>query len=813
MIRMKLLTAGRLAAMAVFLSIAAALAVYLIIRSKPSEAGPAPPKLQGRVVAAFNNTRYAHEVEGQIRFILTAGVERTYEDGTHELEQVKLESRGAKGDRNDVISADRAKVSDPADLTKLDAEFLSNVVLRTSDGLLVKTNYLHYSHAENLVETPELVTFERSDLSGKTTGLRIEADRERVHLLNDVDILLKSDGTGTDPGTNAGNASAARRETPAERAERKARKKARKAARRKRLTARKTGAAGKKSGASLSADLLSPDSPTRLKGQTAVLDRQQGHVTFTGNVTVTQAANEMRADRMVGFIAEPRRLERVEARGSCRLTQSKKLEITSSDMDFFFAETKHLSRAVAMGDVYARSLGNEPLREARGKSAEAIFTEGQSGGAIDSLTVHGEAKLRWTPNPPADQKTNPEVRELTAGVVVMQFLDDGQNFESAEASGNAVMTLVPIRSEPKADRKTIRAPRMNAVFYDDGTGLKSFQAIGGVKVEIEPMVKDQRSPRTTTSRTLDAEFEAGTQEVKRIVQEGEFRFNEADRNGTADRAIYEMPAETLYLRGKRPMVWDTNGRSQADELDYHRSTEEVHGRGDVRTTYYSRETTNNAAPFGDSKSPVFVTSDRVDVSNRDGVAVYLGNARAWQDDNFIKADRIELYRADKRMIAIGNVESALYSVEQKDGESEQGEVVPGFATAGRMTYSDLQRLVSYSESVKARHGTDRLEAEHVDVFLKKEINEVDRLMAQGKVVLLQPGRKGTGDKFAYTSEDGRAVLEGKVARVEESEGGVTMGSQLTFYSRDDKVFVDNRQGTGRVRSTYRLTKGKGSKSR
>ena len=135
-------------------------------------------------------------------------------------------------------------------------------------------------------------------------------------------------------------------------------------------------------------------------------------------------------------------------------------------------------------------------------------------------------------------------------------------------------------------------------------------------------------------------------------------------------------------------------------------------------------------------------------------------------------------------------------------------MVPGFASADRMTYSDVDRRVHYAGGVKARQGTDRIEADSVEVFLMKETNEVERMNAEGNVVLTQPGRRGTGDKLAYTGADGRAILEGKTARVEDNEKGVTTGSQLTFYSRDDKVFVDNRLGTGRVRSVHRLGKGK-----
>jgi lipopolysaccharide export system protein LptA len=125
-----------------------------------------------------------------------------------------------------------------------------------------------------------------------------------------------------------------------------------------------------------------------------------------------------------------------------------------------------------------------------------------------------------------------------------------------------------------------------------------------------------------------------------------------------------------------------------------------------------------------------------------------------------------------------------------------------------MTYSDTERKVHYEGGVKARQGTDRIEAAVADVYLQKDVNEVDHINAEGNVVLTQPGRRGVGERLAYTADDGRAVLTGKTARVDDVEKGATMGSQLTFYSRDDKILVENQQGTGRVRSTHRLTKSK-----
>ncbi len=843
MIRVRLVTAGKLAALARFFSVFGVLGGYLVLRNKPREPERPAQKLVGRVVAVFSNTHYAHEVEGRVRFLLTAGIDKTYEDGTHELEQVRLESRGATGDRHDIVSADRAKVSDPSDLNRLDAEFIDNVVLETSDGLAVKTSYLHYDYSRGIVDTEKLVTFERGDLSGRTTGALIEATEERVHMLKDVDLTIKPH-TASSGKLEARPAGAETGQTSEERSARKARKRARKLEARARRASRqphptspdsgqnsgdKAGVAQGASGKRAPSTRLVARKPTHIQSQSALLEKKDRRVTFNGRVVVTQGADQMLSDRMVGFIGDTNKIERIEARGNAHLTQAGRLEIKSSDMDFFLGDAQQLVRALATGDVQVRSLGPAPLREASAASIEALFIDGERGGTIDVLKAEGHALLRVHAPEQSDPKINPTTRELAAGFISMHFFPDGKNLQSAEATDSAVLSVIPVRAEANSDRKILRAPRMSALFFEDGNRLKSYEASGGVRVEIEAMVKDEHAhaPRVTTSQKLTGEFGPDAQDLERLTQEGNFKFNEADRIATADRAVYDRSREVLLLRGERPTVADSKGRTQADEIDYDRQRDETHARGDVRTTYYSPEQTNDSTPFKNTKSPVFVTADRADASNKQR-AVFNGNARGWQDDNFIKADRIELYQEEKRMVAIGNVDSALYSVDRKGesdkgqsdkrqsekGESEKGEsdkgreMVPGFASAERMTYSDADRRVHYVGGVRARQGSDRIEADSVEVFLMKETKEVERLTAEGNVVLNQPGRRGTGDKLVYTGADGRAILEGKTARVEDDEKGVTMGAQLTFYSRDDKVFVDNRQGTGRVRSVHRLGKGK-----
>ena len=840
--RVRLLSAGKAAALGLFIAIAAALVVYLVFRSKHVQPDPTRPKLQGKVVAVFSNTHYAHEVNGQVRFNITAGTDRTYQDGTHELEQVKLESHGSAGERHDVVTCDRAKVSDPADLAKLDAEFISNVVVQTSEGLTLKTGYLHYDQTKNTVDTKEPVEFEGRNYAGRGTGMIIEADAERASLLKDVDVTIKPETKATREGKALDVAAGGhqREETPEERIARKARKRARKEQRRRAAESlaqtasperapaqRKADAKQRKEQRRRAAESLaqtaSPErastqrkadakqpgakKPIRIRSESALLEKKEHRVTFAGNAIVSQEGDELRADRMVSYTDASNHVERIEARGSAYLKQAEKAEIKSPDMDFFFGESHQLARAVALRGASTRSLGPGPIREASADTIEATFSQGAPSNAVETITAQGNAMMKIHAPAPASNAANPAARELTADTVTMQFFPDGKNIKHAEAAGKAVMTVTPVRAERRSDKKTIRSPRMDALFFEEGNRVKTFNATDGVRVEIEATIPDAHPLRVATSKSARADFLEDSQDIDRVSQEGNFKYNEGDRNAVAERAVFDGQKEILNLRGKRPMVWDAKARTQADEIDYDRQRDETHARGDVRTTYYSRETTNDSTPFKNTRSPIFVTAERADAQNKESIAVYTINARGWQDDNFIKADRIELYQDDKRMVAIGNVESALYQAKQETSAGKR-EVVPGFATAERMTYSDTDRKIHYEGGVKARQGTDRIEASFVDVYLEQETSEVNHMNAEGNVVLTQPGRRGVGDKLAYTSEDGRAVLTGKSARVDDVEKGSTMGSQLTFYSRDDRISVENQQGTGRVRSTHRLTKSK-----
>ncbi len=128
------------------------------------------------------------------------------------------------------------------------------------------------------------------------------------------------------------------------------------------------------------------------------------------------------------------------------------------------------------------------------------------------------------------------------------------------------------------------------------------------------------------------------------------------------------------------------------------------------------------------------------------MAIYTGNARAWQDDNFVRGDKLTIYVNEKKMDADGRVQSQIYNARRKTEGALS--TVPVFATGDSMTYSDPNRILHYEGNVDIRQGTDRITSGVADVYLLKQTSEVEKTIAQRNVVLTQPNRKGTGDWVA-----------------------------------------------------------------
>ncbi len=308
---------------------------------------------------------------------------------------------------------------------------------------------------------------------------------------------------------------------------------------------------------------------------------------------------------------------------------------------------------------------------------------------------------------------------------------------------------------------------------------------------------------------MTANFSRQTSALENVDASGDAKFNELDRNGQSAAMNYTAGDGVVRLRGGEPIVWDARARLKATEIDSDSVNKISNARGNVLTTYYSQEQTNGAAPFKSVKSPVFIASAAAEFQHETGVGVYTGNARAWQDDNFVKADRLVLRREQKRMEGDGNVQSALYQARRKEANGER-EVVPVFATSRSMTYSDAERLLHYAGDVDIRQGTERITSEVSDVFLHEgELRgRAHDLAARGRRHAARASAvRATGASTPPPTRRSCSRANPRASRTpRRAPPRATAWSSTCARTASSATPAHRQQATGRVRTTHKIKK-------
>ena len=689
--------------------------------------------------------------EGRLWLLVKASRDIGYSDGHHELENINMAVYPPEGETPDQISAARAIYERESNVL----HFNGNVKIETKAKLKVGTDALSFDRNSGVAQTDSPVAFERENVSGTSIGAVVEQKSKRLELKKDVQLTVA-------PTESMKSSSRSR--------------------------------------------------PVSIKAAHGTFEQHSMQLAFSGGATVEQESDILSGDNITAFLNQQKRLERAEIRGNSYLRAidpGRAAEVHSTNMDFFLDKDQRIERAVANNDVAARTLeGDSDVQISGSNSLEVLFQATNDNSLLKQMNAGGRSVI--TMSAPKSKANDPHAanKRLTANEVKLFWRTTGRDLEKASASGDAELFVEPVVSSARAERKKLNAPQFDCDFFEAGNLARTCKASGGAKATLDPMQPAQdRGTRTLTSQTMTTVFLKDTQDVERMDAQGDGKFNENDRNGVAANVSYTAADETVRLRGGDPTVWDSRGRTKAVELDTDLANDVSYARGKTTTTYYSQEQTNGATPFSKTKSPVYIASERGEFRHQSGQAIYYGNARAWQDDNYVRGDSITLYREQKQMESKGHVQSALYQAKQKSGNSTN--VVPVFATAEFMRYSDPERLLHYETNVDIKQGTDRVTAGLADVYLQKDTNEVERTIAQKNVVVVQPNRRGTGDWCQYTTADEVAVLTGNPAHVEDVEQGTTDGNRVTMYRRENRVTVDDSRGSqspGRVHSTHKITK-------
>ncbi|HEX8352735.1 MAG TPA: LPS export ABC transporter periplasmic protein LptC, partial [Pyrinomonadaceae bacterium] len=543
-----------------------------------------------------------------------------YSDGHHKLENVRLEVYPDQGDLPDKISARETLTNE--DQTQF--LFTGNVQVETRDRLAVKAETIEYDVKTEVANVTTPVSFERENISGRADSASLTAKAKKLELKGAVEITVRPDAGGPPAAAPPGGVP-------------------------------KMNLRGL---------------PVTVRSAQAVFDQAAMHIDFGGGATAEQGRDVISGETLSGQLTAEKRVKFISARTRAflrTLNEGRAAEVFGDQLDFYFDADQKLVAAHAIGNVRAKTINADSDAELLAKdSADLEFAVQGERSLLREMRAGGRPVL--TLAAPKSKAGDPRAanKRLTADAVRLFWRETGRDLERAEANGSVEVLVEPARPTPEADRKRLYATVIKCYFYEAGNLAKTFHASGDARAVIEPYQEtERRAARTLTSQEMAAEFVRETQDVERFDAAGDARFverqrtftsrkmtahfsrqtsalervdatgdakfNELDRNGQSASMNYTAGDGVARLRGGAPVVWDSRARLKAAEIDSDTRRKISYARGKAQTTYYSQEQTNGATPFAKVKSPVFLTSNAVEFRHEEGVGIYTGAARAWQD--------------------------------------------------------------------------------------------------------------------------------------------------------------------------------------
>ena len=503
----------------------------------------------------------------------------------------------------------------------------------------------------------------------------------------------------------------------------------------------------------------------------------------------------------------------------------------SDRAEFLFVPGEDLLRTATLsGQVHFEQTGARPME---GEAGRVIL---DFSGRNELEKVHALESVRLIQKQleaNAESKTASSAQDFDLSASAIDFnVAEGHFLQQAVTSGAAQITISQpsgSKSAPTTQRTVVTAGKFIADFARSDSGNHLASIHGAPDARIVSSTPGQPD-RISTSDAVDAIFlpQGG---VDTVTQTGHFTY--ADNLGPdkrmqawAESARYTPANQMLVLMGS-PRVANGGMATTANTIRINRANGDALADGDVKSTYSDVKENPNGALLA-SSSPIHVTAQTMTAHNAPAVALYKGNVRLWQDANVIEAPSIQFDRERRFVTALGTqtqpVQTILVQPEKqskpspgnshKSGKVENASngVSPITITAAKVTYADSERKAHYEGNVLAKSTEFTASAKTADAYLLPRSQtsgmqpaatpgQLDRMVAEGNVLIQQPNRRAEGQKLVYTAAEDKFVLTGGSPSIFDAEQGKITGVSLTFFRRDDRVLVEGEAGTPVVTQT------------
>jgi LPS export ABC transporter protein LptC len=449
-------------------------------------------------------------------------------------------------------------------------------------------------------------------------------------------------------------------------------------------------------------------------------------------------------------------------------------------------ENTYLTRLELRGNSRITGVSPTPggLRSMTGTEIDLDYRE--DGQTLDRATILEDADIRIAPD------ASGQGRRITANRIELATTLDGSTLRALDARGQVRMELPGTGAGAS---RTIQAQTFEG--SGDDRGLTAGQYAGDV-VFVE---ESSQRRRTASSQTLDVVVAPGLGDVQQADFNGDVRFEDGATSAVASRAVYRPGRDRLELRGGAgsapPRLVDARITVEAASIDLDFAGPQIAASGAVKSEL--RPDPAQSASGGESRRrpsmladdrPILVVSDQLTYDGNLAKATYSGNTRLSQADTSIKADALVLDEKTGDLSAKGSVVTTTVLEEVTDDERRP---VPSIARANTFTYEESTRRAAYQGSAQVGGPQGDLQARLIELFLKESGRELERVEAYDGVTLVEQGRRTTGSRLTYFSEDARYLVVGAPVRILDECRRETVGRTLTFFQNADRVVVDGSE--------------------
>jgi lipopolysaccharide export system protein LptA len=539
---------------------------------------------------------------------------------------------------------------------------------------------------------------------------------------------------------------------------------------------------------------------------------------------------------------------------------NRQLDYSANQLNAMFNENAEVEKLIGFGNARLVSSSADSQTTITSDRVDLDFAQKENESVLTRALASGKANVESRPVP-ATAPTAPETRVLASDTVELIMRTGGKEIETVTTHAPGRLEFLPNRAGQR--RRVLDAERMKFV-YGPENRLQDFHgAIVQTASYADPRSKAQTVAHTR-SREMWANFDVKTGDMTNMDQAGDFYYEDGDRRARAVRVRQDARRNLITLESSA-RFWDSSGSTSADVIRLDQNTGSYTAEGHVSssrmpdrkpepgpaartsdppsTRRAAEQNKPGAGPGGPGRKnpdavpqesgeagktqtgsamlsgdePLQAIARKMVSSNRNRLIHYEGDAVLWQGPNRITADRVDIDREKRVLVADGSVISQLA---ENPPEAEPGTTATKTAAASssaatqapapttplaapvftivkapHLVYTEENRLAHYTGGAVMTRPALQVKASDLQAFLSASGSDsrLDKAYAEGGVEIVQTAfdrtRTGTGAHAEYYAAEQRIVLRGKDASLVDTKSGTTRGSELTYWVNDDRLLV------------------------